>query len=53
VYVFQIDGSLFLRVRAPKIAGFFLNIYRPVPFSAQLDAAIRERFNILLPENFV
>jgi trimethylamine--corrinoid protein Co-methyltransferase len=47
------EGSLDMRERSRQKAREILKNYRPEPLSAEIDAAIRERFNILLPENFV
>jgi trimethylamine--corrinoid protein Co-methyltransferase len=47
------EGSLDMRERSRQKAREILKNYRPEPISAEIDAAIRERFNILLPENFV
>jgi trimethylamine--corrinoid protein Co-methyltransferase len=46
------EGSLDMRQRARQKARDILNNHKPEPISAEVDAAIRERFNILLPENF-
>ncbi|MFZ0548683.1 MAG: trimethylamine methyltransferase family protein [Candidatus Promineifilaceae bacterium] len=46
------DGGLDMRERAQKKAREILKTHYPEPISAEIDAAIRERFNILLPENF-
>jgi trimethylamine--corrinoid protein Co-methyltransferase len=46
------DGGLDMRQRARQRAREILNTHRPEPISAEIDAAIRQKFNILLPENF-
>jgi trimethylamine--corrinoid protein Co-methyltransferase len=46
------DGGLDMRERARQKAREILKNHQPEGISAEVDAAIRERFNILLPENF-
>jgi trimethylamine--corrinoid protein Co-methyltransferase len=46
------EGSLDMRERARQKARVILREHEPEGITAEVDAAIRERFNILLPENF-
>ncbi|MEJ2597630.1 MAG: trimethylamine methyltransferase family protein [Anaerolineales bacterium] len=45
------SGSLDERERARRKARRILQEHRPVPIPAEVDAAIRSKFNILLPED--
>ena len=45
------DGGLDMRERARMKAREILRLHRPEPIPAEIDAAIRERFEILLPPN--
>jgi trimethylamine:corrinoid methyltransferase-like protein len=47
------DGSLDMRERACRKARHILKTHRSDPIPPEIDTTIRERFNILLPENFV
>ena len=42
-----------MRQRARITAREILKNHHPDPIPAEIDAAIRARFNVLLPENFV
>jgi trimethylamine--corrinoid protein Co-methyltransferase len=46
------DGGLDMRERARLKAKEILHSHRPEPIPAEINAAIRERFEILLPPNF-
>lgn len=45
----QADGGLDMRQTARRQAKQLLKTHHPTPLPAEIDAAIRERFNILLP----
>ncbi len=45
----QADGGLDMREAARRKAKRLLKTHRPSPLLAEVDAAVRERFNILLP----
>ncbi|MCA9896733.1 MAG: trimethylamine methyltransferase family protein [Ardenticatenaceae bacterium] len=45
----QADGGLDMREAARRKARHLLKTHRPTPLPTEIDAAIRERFNILLP----
>ena len=46
------EGGLDMRERARQKAREILKTHKPEGITAEIDAAIREKFNILLPENF-
>jgi trimethylamine--corrinoid protein Co-methyltransferase len=46
------DGGLDMRERARLKAKEILRSHRPTPIPTEIDAAIRERFEILLPEEY-
>lgn len=46
------EGGLDMRERARRKARQILKTHNPDPIPPEIDAGIRERFNILLPENF-
>lgn len=48
----EADGGLDMRERARVKAKEILRSHRPKPILAEIDAAIRERFEILLPRDF-
>jgi len=48
----EADGGLDMRERARRKAKEILRTHRPRPIPTEIDAAIRERFVILLPEEY-
>jgi len=48
----EAEGSLDMRERARLKAKEILRTHHPEPFPAEIDTAIRERFEILLPEKY-
>ena len=47
----EADGSLDMREQARRKARLILNDHEPAPILPEIDAAIRKRFEILLPPN--
>jgi trimethylamine--corrinoid protein Co-methyltransferase len=45
----EADGGLDMRERARRKARQILQSHRPIPITAEVDASIRERFEIVLP----